>query len=644
MRNSIFLILLLIASNVKGQLKQHPLCKGSFRNLPSLKTTVASPEEDHYDIHHVKLDIKVSNQSAAIQGMVKIDAKVTAPNLTVFVFELHDTLNIDSLKLNGLGLPVQSFTSNAPIQQNVVRKVFLPTPLPQNANFSAEIYYHSPDPYQPPPYFNSRGILNGGSATTKTTFTSCEPYYSNLWWPCKHSLRDKIDSADIWITVPDSLMAGSNGLLKNISVPSQGFKRYEWKTIYPIDHYLISIAVANYYDHSYFMHFTGGTDSMLLQNFLYANSPSPFLSQIDSVGYIIDYYSSLIGRYPFWKEKYGHCWAPMNGAMENQTMSTMGGPYFAHELAHQWFGDNVTCGTWSDIWLNEGWATYLDYLWQEHLNQMYYWNNVMGSGLNNTSVYQYDTAYAHPPSIAYDKAAFVLRMLRYKINNDSVFFNSAKAYQSIFSGRTATTSDFQTIYESATGKPLDTFFTQWIYKAGYPTYGIRYFQTATKTIVRLIQTTSLPSSVSCFVMPLEIKMRSLAGDTIVKVYNKTNNETYIFDWANPLNPVTPFIVDPNYFVIHKSIAPVKDSSLLSVIEIPETGIKIFPNPTNNTWLLKNIKPGSVLKLLDVSGRTIWSGVAVESTFSIPELQLKNGFYFLDVIYNNATSAHKLFYQ
>jgi len=155
------------------------------------------------------------------------------------------------------------------------------------------------------------------------------------------------------------LKAGSNGVLTAVTRTDATHLRYEWKERYPIDYYLISASVAPYVDYSYYVHFTGSYDSMLVQNYIYPNvlSSTYYKHVIDSTGMMIDYFSTLYSRYPFWKEKYGHCMAPLSGGMEHQTMTTIG--YFsptvvAHELSHQWFGDNATCATWSDIMMNEG--------------------------------------------------------------------------------------------------------------------------------------------------------------------------------------------------------------------------------------------------------------------------------------------------
>ena len=140
--------------------------------------------------------------------------------------------------------------------------------------------------------------------------------------------------------------------------------RYEWKSRHPIDYYLISVSVAPYLEYLNYAHPPRPTVPVV--NYVYNQAAlGNFQSEIDRTPGFIENYSALCGLYPFADEKYGHSMAPLGGGMEHQTMTTQDGFNFtltAHELFHQWFGDNVTCGSWEDIWLNEGFASYGEYL------------------------------------------------------------------------------------------------------------------------------------------------------------------------------------------------------------------------------------------------------------------------------------------
>ena len=209
-----------------------------------------------------------------------------------YVFELNKNLIIDSVKINGQKLSVSS--------NNDVRTVALATPLTQNNLFAARVYYRGTS--------SGTGIKHDTSQSwgTIATYTLSEPYGAKDWWPCKQALKDKIDSTTIRLTVADSLKAGANGVLKSVTSLPNNLARYEWKSNIPIDYYLISFAVAPYTDYSFYVKFNNSNDSMLVQNYVYGDNPQvlPYWKKsIDSVRQMLTYFSDIVGRYPFWKEK-----------------------------------------------------------------------------------------------------------------------------------------------------------------------------------------------------------------------------------------------------------------------------------------------------------------------------------------------------
>jgi aminopeptidase N len=456
----------------------------------------------------------------------------------------------------------------------------------------------------------------------------------------------------MWITVPANLKAGSNGVLRSISNMPNTQLRYEWKTNYPIDYYLLSIAVGPYIDYSYYVHFPNSTDSMLYQNYVYDNPGTlpAWKAQIDSVPGMITYFSQLFGRYPFWKEKYGHKMAPLSGGMENQTMTTLG--FFsttltAHELGHQWFGDNVTCGSWKDIWLNEGFASYTEYLYVAHFrgpidafnNMLSKHNNVLQDTFG--SVYVNDTTSVSrifDGRLTYDKGASIVHTLRFVFNNDSLFFHALRTYQSQFGDGTALTTDLKNICQQLTGKNLDTFFNQWIYGEGHPRYTAKWNQIGNQVYVKLNQTTASPA-VSLFHTPLEIQLVSSTGDTVIRVNNNQQSQIYTFTWNKPM--LTMF-VDPNDWILDQTTSISKDTSL-STYDLARSEIKVYPNPALNAWQVTNLKEKSVLQLTDMNGRLIWQGQA-SYAMSIPANELTPGFYLLKISNSNSAFTIKLIKQ
>ena len=489
--------------------KQQAWHHGNHQPDAASKTNVADDREEDYDVKYVKLDLALSNVSTTLAGAATTRAVVTAAFMPDYVFELNDALTIDSVLING-----QQYT--ATLAGTQVRTVHFPLPLLQGTPFTVRVVYHGTPPSGTS--FISTGIRSQTSPTwgNKVTYTLSESYGAKDWWPCKQALKDKIDSSDVWLTVPLTCKAGSNGILENITIMPGSNHRFEWKQRNSIDYYLISLAVGKYVDYSYYVHYSGSNDSTLIQSLVYDNPATlPFWkANIDSTGMMMDYLSQLFGRYPFWKEKYGHSMSPLGGGIENQTMTTLGNfgtSLIVHELGHQWFGDNVTCGTWQDIWLNEGFASYIEYLFSNHFQGPASAASLLADKHTSVmsqpggSVYVDDTTDENRifnGRLTYDKGLSAIHTLRFLANDDTKFFDGLNDYRSNFEGGTATTADMQATMEARYGFSLTDFFDQWIYGEGFPTYSAVYNHTSGEVLIRLSQTTSAPGSIAFFKSPL----------------------------------------------------------------------------------------------------------------------------------------------
>lgn len=597
------------------------------------KAAVASPAEEDYDVKYVKLDIALSNTSIAVSGNVATQAVARVP-MSQYVFELNNSLVIDSVKVNGTARPVST--------SGIIRTVTLPAAIAAGASFTTQVWYRG-TPTRPNPNI-SVGIYNQTSPSwgNRVTYTLSEPYGAKDWWPCKQSLQDKIDSADIWITVPDSLKAGSNGVLQSITSLSGNRRRFEWKTRYPIDHYLISASVAKYVDYSFYTHFPGTNDSVLMQNYIYDNGRTlPFFkSRIDSMGPEMTYFSELFGRYPFWQEKYGHCMAPLGGGMEHQTMTTLGsfiGTVRQHELAHQWWGDYVTCASWRDIWVNEGFASYSEYLFLERfvgkaaartdMDDKHYNTSTGVTSKPNGSVYVDDTTNdgrIFDSRLTYNKGGSVVHLLRYLAPSDSVFFASLRAYLQRHAFGTATIDDFKAAVQPFYTRNLDTFFNEWIYGEGYPTYSARWNTVDGKVYVNLTQQGSAPQSVTAFQLPVEVQIISPQGDTTLRIEMRSPSETIAFNWNKPVSNI---VIDPEDWIPHHTGAVVRDT-FLSTINLSQSSFVIAPNPTRTAWEISGVKDGT-WELLDISGKTLLRG-KIDNGARIPAQHLAPGIYPLHI--------------
>lgn len=604
------------------------------------RVTVASPLEDNYDIKHLRFNLNMSNTSTYIGGDVLTNA-VAVVNMSQYVFELDTLMTIDSAKIDGVLTPV--------VSNGIIRSINLPATINSGTAFSAQVFYHG-TPQNAAVNNYSIGVTHDIDNGTEMVYTMSDPYGAKDWWPCKQSLQDKIDSVEIRVTVPAGLKAGSNGLLQSANTAG-GFTQFQWKEKYPIVYYLISVSVAPYKDYSYQVHFNNSTDSMLIQNYYYDSTVffQANKANLDSTGILINYFSDLFGRYPFYKEKYGHCFTTLQGGMEHQSMSTLGFAdvqLIAHEMTHQWFGDNVTFKGWEDAWLSEGFATYGEHLYLEHFHSIaaaaafraQIFVQVMNAPGGRVRV---DDSSSFAPifdsRLVYSKGASVVHMLRFLAANDSLFFAVLKTYQQQHAYGNANTADLKQIAAQLYNRNLDTFFHQWIDGEGYPKYTGSWNQQNGVVYIQLNQTTSKPASVPLFVTPLELKLSSVQGDTIVNVYNDAATQVFKINWSKTM---TGFAVDPNNWILDRTGLLTHDVNL-SAPMLHNTQLKVYPNPASDAWHIENLKPGTLLSLCDMQGRKLWEAKAGNTAISVPANQYAPGIYLLKVVDGNGTETIRL---
>jgi aminopeptidase N len=612
------------------------------------RTTLSDPGEENYDMKHLVFYMQVTDTSTYIIGDVSTTAQVLASSMSSYVFELDTCMHIDSASINGVTLPVST-------SAGVVRSISLPTALTAGTMFTARVVYHGTPP-------SGSGFFNGvthavSSHGTNMMYTVSDPWVALNWWPTKQSVDDKIDSVDMHVSVPRGVVDGSNGVLVNVDTTSNpGHWQYHWQTHYPITYYLISLAVARYAEDKWYLHFTGSTDSMLIQNFFIdtATFYPAYKSNFDSLDVIINYYDSLFGRYPFWQEKYGVCYTNLPGGMEHQTMTTIGVPntyIIAHELCHQWFGDHVSYQDWGDVWLSEGFATF-----SEQLFLTKFWGAAAGkthrqgylsSAFTNPCGETFVTDTSGPNTLfdqttVYSKGAMTIQMLRYMAPTDSQFFKVLQTYQQTYAMGNANTAQFKAIAESVYGFNLDTFFNEWIYGQGYPEYTITWDQVGSTVVVKLVQTTACRTAPQVFSTWLELQLHSASADTIVKVYNNVDTQIYTFNWTPTMSTV---YLNPDIWTLCRQLGTVKQDTTLSsyatagVKSISSPQVVAYPNPSDNYWKISNVAENTPLTLTGVSGKVVWRGISGKKTTLIPGGNLPAGDYFLHT--GNSTDSIKL---
>ena len=604
--------------------------------------SAVAPKENMYDLKFYHLNINIERNTRYISGNVKSKAKVLAASLDSFAFVLHENHTIDSVYVNG-------------IKRNFVRRDSLVlatagTPIVQNQLFDAIVYYKGTAPTG-----NAAAIGDGynmgtsGSWGNQVTWSLSESLCAYHWFPCKQDLRDKIDSSWVYATTDSANMVGSNGLLKNI-VTIGNKKRYEWKSKYPIDYYLISVATAKYKPYilyakpQYLLN-----DSIYIQNFIYDNAinNTAWATQKTALNKIvptINFMSNIFGMYPFYKEKYGHCMAPFGGGMEHQTMTSLGFFDFeldAHELGHQWWGDNVTCASWKDIFINEGWASYSEYLCHQYMTgtgttatqkMLDVHTSVMsqlGGSCYFTNADTMNATRIFSSRLTYDKGSAVVHSLRYEINNDSVFFPAIRAFQATYGDNTATVIEFKNFMEAQSGLNFTQFFNQWYYGQGYPTFSVSWNQGGGVFYLKSTQTQSFPSSVPLFMTHVDYRIsRTAKPDTIVRLYHGQTIENY----SIPLTgSVTSIGVDPNNWILNKVGTNTKDITLNTSALIDDmTEIFVGPNPTSDVLnIYMNTNDKSSVEIFDVTGKLMLTQ-AFDAHVEFDISKYANGIYTVSI--------------
>lgn len=606
------------------------------------------PGDQKYDVKYYKLDIAVNHAAQTISGNVTCKSQIVEAGVTEIYYDLTNPLVVDSVLLNGT---ITTFTRSTNKLNIALNGTFN-----QGDEITTVVYYHGTPGSSG---FGSFAFSSQGG--NPAIWTLSEPYGAKDWWPAKDTPADKADSADFWITVSTSLVPVSNGKLIDIVTNSNGTHTYKWKSSYPIAQYLLSMAITNYAEYTNYYHYSP-TDSMPINHFLYPSSLNSNIAQLNKTPGMIEIYSQQFGQYPFINEKYGHAQFGWGGGMEHQTVSSMGGfgdGLIAHELAHMWYGDNITCKDWHHIWLNEGFATYGEGVIYESWYGKSGYDNYMTGEMNAAknavgSIWVQDISSVNQifnGNRSYAKGCVVLHMLR-GVVGDSTFFNILRTYTNDPSVRygVATTEDFLAIAESVSGIDLDYFFQQWIYGESYPKYSVVWGKqnisgNLYNLSLNIIQ--NVNSNPSFFTMPIQIKVNFAVGDTLITVFNNAQNQD--FNLTVNGNPIS-ISFDPGNWIL---------KNINSIITGVETEInpysysleQNYPNPFNPSTTIKfNLATAGFtsLKIYNVLGKEVANILNGELKAGLHQVSfdasnLPSGVYMYTVSSGSFTESRKMMF-
>ncbi|MBS1550127.1 MAG: T9SS type A sorting domain-containing protein [Bacteroidetes bacterium] len=587
-----------------------------------------NPNTTQYDLKYQRLEATLDPAVNFISGSV---TSHFLPNATLssIYFDFTTQLNVSSVSYHGTNLAF----SQLPTKE---LKIDFPTAISAGTLDSLTVHYSGiPDPSN-----NAFAVHSQSGIPVMSTLS--EPYGAQDWFPTKQSMNDKIDRFDFKITTPSTYSVAANGKLMSETIIGTN-KLTFWRTQYPTAAYLIAFSITNFTKINDVM----GNPPFPFVNYLYpttAANPS-IMADIEWTKQIMNTYENLFGPYPFRNEKYGHMEFGYNGVcMEHQTMSSMSGwprRVIAHELAHQWFGDKITCGAWNDLWLNEGFATFGEHVANEQflMTHSEFMNYLQGQKnfityATGGSVYVNDADLGNQSvlfsgRLTYAKGGYVVRMMKW-ILGDVVFYQAIKDYMSRpnLAYAYAKTIDLKTSLLQSTGKDFTEFFNQWIYGQGYPTYDIQWKQSTDLQSIsfKVGQSQSHPS-VAFYTLPLPIKLNGSNGEVAhIVLDHQSNNQMFTIPTTFAVSSVE-FNVE--HQILEKNSTVQMNANLSTQNSLIQEDLQIYPNPADTVIWIKGLNKETDFVITFATGQQVQKG-RVEPHRSISVSHLEKGVYWLEL--------------
>jgi len=560
------------------------------------RTSLAARAEGEagWNVLHYVIDITIDHLAKHVEGNVSVTCAVTTAGLDSMFLHLHDGMNVSGVFEGATPLGFGHAGGIIDIDLGGAHAV--------DDTFTVTVHY------------DGFPVAQGLRFHTRATYNLSEPDLARNWFPCYDEPWDKATS-EMVATVADYNICASNGLLLSEVDNLDGTKTYHWSTHYPCATYLISVASSQYATFSQWYHYSP-TDSMEMPYYVYPYKMANALIDFAATPAMMQFFSDTFGQFPYLDEKYGTAMAEPGGAMENLTCTTYGQVLVtgtntydwvvAHELAHSWWGNSITMADWPHIWLNEGFATYSDALWAEHIGgqtaldaRMENFKGQYFAEDANSRFPIYDPLILFGATV-YEKGAWILHMLRYVVG-DTAFFDILRTYQSTFAHGNAATEDFKAVSETVSGMNLTPFFDEWVYQAGYPWYGYSWltYEDGSDFYLRL-RVIQVQVNAPVFTIPVELLVTTTAGDSLVRVPIMSNDQTHLLKF-DALPVAVDF--DPGNHIL-KNVNQI-GVGVASPVRPPALTASVVPNPGGRQIRLDFVLPeagDAVLEVYDVKGR------------------------------------------
>jgi aminopeptidase N len=488
--------------------------------VPKARSFELPDDSVHYapdrpaDVRHVKLEIELDFEQETVSG--------TASTTFSALYEQVKTISFDAIALN---IHLVTLSDGKQLKYHTSENqliVTLDRPYQFGEEFTIGVRYDTH------PRTGLHFIKPAAEDPTRPVqaWTFGQPRYHSHWFPCHDAPNDRA-TTEIIVTVPAQFLTVSNGNL--LSVTNHGkTKTHHWRHDIPHAMYLLSLVVCDFavIEDSY----NGKPVTYYVRKDRKDDAPL-YMGKTPAMMRFFSTYTGV--EYPY--DKYAQTVVEVyTGAMEHTTCTThgftllldekasldMGEEYravVAHELAHQWFGDLVTCRDWPNGWLNEGFATYFEELWNEHdLGNDYFKQSMLTlkkGYLSEDREYRrpivYHVYHDHGFELfdrhMYNKGGWVLHMLRHQLG-EATFKRAVKTYLERYREKEVITADLERTLEEVTGRSLGRFFQQWVYSGGYPAFEVTYAWDSEHDLVKIKikQTQKVDELTPCFVTPVDL--------------------------------------------------------------------------------------------------------------------------------------------
>ena len=471
---NVVLILLFIGSSliVNAQLLQS---KQLYTKADTLRGSLTSPFRTCYDINYYHLSVKVNPEDRFISGSNLFKFTATT-NFKTLQFDLFDNLKIDKI----------IYQDKEIAYKREFNAVFIdfPKELLKGKQDSFTVYYSGK------PIVAKNAPWDGGFVFTKHDgdkdwiATACQGVGASIWWPNKDQQADEVDSALISISVPSGLINVSNGRLMSVTDLKNGYSRFDWKVVNPINNYDIAVNAANYFHFS--DSYNGLNGDLSLDYYVLPENEAKAKRQFTDVKRMLNAFEHWFGPYPFYEDGFKLVETPHLG-MEHQSAVAYGNKYqqgylgkdrsgtgwglkwdfiIVHESGHEWFGNNITAKDIADMWIHESFTDYSESLFVE------YWygkeagaDYVIGLRKNIANDQPVIGPYGvnkEGSSDMYDKGANMLHTLRTIINDDEKWRSILRGLNQTFGKKTTTTEEVVSFINKESGMDLTKIFDQYL--------------------------------------------------------------------------------------------------------------------------------------------------------------------------------------